>query len=129
VSPALYHNGVCIYSPEYPEANEEAEEEGMHPEWSFAEWGLASGALLQVEDEAQGFSCNILVRDEPELSEEDFPAGFNVEAGADSMEKAATEAGDDKRKAEGAAEEPVAKRAATEGQAEANGMHVVELDD
>jgi ubiquitin-like 1-activating enzyme E1 B len=129
VSPALYHNGVCIYSPEYPEANEDAEEEGMHPEWSLAEWGLASGALLQLEDEAQGFSCNLLVRDEPELSEEEFPAGFNVEAGADSMEKAAAEASDDKRKAEGAAEEPPAKRPATEGQAEANGMHVVELDD
>ncbi|CAK0825733.1 unnamed protein product [Prorocentrum cordatum] len=118
VSPALYHNGVCIYNPEYPEANEEAEEEGMHPEWSFTEWGLASGALLSVEDEAQGFSCNLLVRDEPELSDAEFPAGFNVEAGADSLEKA----GEDKRQAEAAAEEPPAKRAATEGP-------VVALDD
>jgi len=129
VSPALYSNGVCIYSPEYPEANEEAEEEGMHPGWSFTEWGLASGALLQFEDESQGFSCNILLRDDPELDEEEFPACFNVEAGAEGPKEATTETGDGKRKSEGDAKEPPAKRAATEGQAEADGKHVVELED
>jgi ubiquitin-like 1-activating enzyme E1 B len=122
VSPALYHNSVCIYSPEYPEASEEAEEEGMHPEWSLTEWGLSAGSLLQVEDEAQGFSCNILLRDEPELSEEAFPNGFQVEAGG---EKALAEDGDDKkRKADAAAEESAAKKAKN-GQA----ANVVELGD
>ena len=46
--PALYLNGSCIYDPEYPEPGEEAEEEGLHPEWSLKEWGLSSGSLLQV---------------------------------------------------------------------------------
>jgi len=124
VSPALYHNGVCIYSPEYPEASEEAEEEGMHPEWSLTEWGLSSGSLLQVEDEAQGFSCNLLVRDEPELSEEEFPSGFEVEAGADEPEKLASSENDAKRKADVAAEEPPAKKVAAEA-----AMDVVDLDD
>merc|ERR1712187_76800 len=79
---AVYYNNTCIFDPEYPEASEEAEEEGMHPEWSLAEWDLSSGSLLQVEDEGQGFSCNLLIRDEPQLTEEEFPAGFHVEATA-----------------------------------------------
>mmetsp|Transcript_53060 Transcript_53060/g.95511 ORF Transcript_53060/g.95511 Transcript_53060/m.95511 type:complete len:585 (-) Transcript_53060:43-1797(-) len=80
--PAIYANGTCIFDPEYPEASEEAAEEGLHPEWSLAEWGLTSGSLLQVEDEGQGFSCNLLLREDPELDEAEFPAGFKVEAGA-----------------------------------------------
>jgi len=106
VRPALYFNGSCIYDPEYPEASEEAAEEGLHPEWTTAEWGLGSGALLQVEDEGQGFSCNLLLRDEPELDEEAFPAGFKMEAGAEDAAAA-------KRKAEESAAAPPAKKPAT----------------
>merc|ERR1712187_515874 len=79
---AVYYNNSCIFDPEYPEASEEAEEEGLHPEWTLQEWGLSSGALLQVEDEGQGFSCNLLIREDPQLTEEEFPAGFHVEATA-----------------------------------------------
>jgi len=78
--PALYFNNSCIYDPEYPEPSEDAAEEGMHPEWSLAEWGLTSGSVLQVEDEGQGFACNLVLRADPELSEEAYPQGFNVEA-------------------------------------------------
>jgi len=78
--PALYLNSTCIYDPEYPEPSEDAAEEGMHPEWTLTEWGLSSGALLQMEDEGQGFSCNVLLREDPELDEEKFPAGFDLEA-------------------------------------------------
>jgi len=115
--PALYYNGTCIYDPEYPEASEEAAEEGMHPEWSTTEWGLASGSLLQCEDEGQGFSCNLLLRDDPELDEEAHPAGFKVEAGAGEVEAA-------KRKAEEAPkEEPPSKKPAT------NAAEAIALDD
>merc|ERR1712125_63554 len=100
--PALYLNGSCIFDPEYTEASEEAEEEGLHPEWTLSEWDVSSGTLLQVEDEGQGFSCNIVVSDEPDMEEEAFPAGFRVEAKA--------EGGAEKRKAEEAAAEPAAKR-------------------
>jgi len=79
--PALYLNGSCIFDPEYPEASEEAAEEGLHPEWAFSEWGVVDGSLMQVEDEGQGFSCNLVLREDAELSEELFPAGFRVEAG------------------------------------------------
>merc|ERR1719145_305932 len=89
--PAVYFNSTCIFDPEYPEASEEAEEEGLHPEWSLAEWGLTSGSLVQVEDEGQGFSCNLLVNEDAELSEEQFPAGFRVDS-APAAESATTEA-------------------------------------
>eukprot|EP00441_Pelagodinium_beii_P013725 CAMPEP_0197662142 /NCGR_PEP_ID=MMETSP1338-20131121/52247_1 /TAXON_ID=43686 ORGANISM="Pelagodinium beii, Strain RCC1491" /NCGR_SAMPLE_ID=MMETSP1338 /ASSEMBLY_ACC=CAM_ASM_000754 /LENGTH=589 /DNA_ID=CAMNT_0043239861 /DNA_START=74 /DNA_END=1843 /DNA_ORIENTATION=+ len=109
--PALYVNGSCIFDPEYPEPGEEAEEEGLHPEWSLQEWGLSSGSLIQVEDEGQGFSCNLVLREEPELSEEQFPAGFQVEAGEGMSEEAAKEAAEKKRKADAeAAEANAAKK-------------------
>jgi len=112
--PAVYLNGSCIFDPEYPEPSEEAVEEGLHPEWTLEEWGIASGAVLQVEDEGQGFSCNLLLREDPELSEESFPAGFKVEAAVAATSEAATN-GSTKRKAEEqAAAEPPSKRAETE---------------
>lgn len=112
--PAIYYKGSCIYDPEYPEASEEAEEEGMHPEWPLAEWGLVSGALLQVQDEGQGFSCNFVITEDAEMSEEEFPAGFRVESsGGEEPLAALAEA--EKRKAEAApAEEPPAKKAAVD---------------
>eukprot|EP00933_Yihiella_yeosuensis_P059830 TRINITY_DN6153_c4_g1_i1.p1 TRINITY_DN6153_c4_g1~~TRINITY_DN6153_c4_g1_i1.p1 ORF type:complete len:591 (-),score=170.08 TRINITY_DN6153_c4_g1_i1:300-2072(-) len=113
--PAVYFNGSCIFDPEYPEASEEAEEEGLHPEWSMTEWGLSSGTLLQVEDEGQGFSCNVVIREEPELDEEKFPSGFNMEVGAGlGQEAAAEEAEKKKRKAEEEATEKAAKKATLE---------------
>eukprot|EP00932_Pfiesteria_piscicida_P016896 SRR837773.380.p2 GENE.SRR837773.380~~SRR837773.380.p2 ORF type:complete len:592 (+),score=288.67 SRR837773.380:53-1777(+) len=105
--PAVYFNGSCIFDPEYPEPSAEAEEEGLHPEWSLTEWGLSSGCLLQIEDEGQGFSCNLVVGDDPELDEEKFPAGFHVTAAATAPEP-------EKRAAEAAAEEPPAKKQAVE---------------
>eukprot|EP00931_Biecheleriopsis_adriatica_P104437 TRINITY_DN7910_c0_g1_i2.p1 TRINITY_DN7910_c0_g1~~TRINITY_DN7910_c0_g1_i2.p1 ORF type:complete len:592 (+),score=160.36 TRINITY_DN7910_c0_g1_i2:90-1865(+) len=111
--PALYANGTCIFDPEYPEPGEEAEEEGLHPEWSLQEWGLTSGSLLQVEDEGQGFSCNLVVREEPELDEEKFPQGFKVESGAGMGEEVVKEEAEKKRKAEAeAAEAAAAKKVA-----------------
>merc|ERR1711920_229120 len=100
---AVYYNHSCIFDPEYPEASEEAEEEGLHPEWTLQEWGLSSGALLQVEDEGQGFSCNLLIREDPELTEE---SGFTIEAGA-APEPAAEGV---KRPAEDTVAEPPAKK-------------------
>jgi len=118
--PAVYFNGSCIYDPEYPEASEEATEEGLHPEWTLAEWGLSSGSLLQVEDEGQGFSCNLVINDDPELNEEQFPAGFQVTATAGTADSNAAsedaapakEEGGQKRKAEAPADEPASKKAA-----------------
>jgi len=116
--PAIYRSGVCIYDPEYPEASEEAEEEGMHPEWSLAEWDLASGAVVQVEDEGQGFSCNVVIIEDAELSvsgpDAAFPAGFRVDTSVDAASEVAK--GDEKkRKAEAeAAEAAAAKKANTE---------------
>lgn len=114
--PGIYLNGSCIYDPEYPEASEEAAEEGLHPEWSLAEWGLSSGSVVQVEDEGQSFSCNIIVMEDEEMTEEAFPAGFRVEVGADAPKDDAVEKGQDgdgqKRKAEeGVADEPASKKA------------------
>merc|ERR1712060_361572 len=110
VQPAVYFNSTCIFDPEYPEANEEAEEEGLHPEWTLTEWGLSSGSLIQIEDEGQGFSCNVLVREDPDLTEE---LGYVIEAGAEPDPA-------QKRPADEPAEEPPAKKAA---------IDTVELDD
>merc|ERR1711990_224901 len=77
--PAVYFNNTCIFDPEYPEASEEAEEEGLHPEWTLQEWGLSSGSLIAVEDEGQGFSCNLIVTEDPDLSEEDHPSGVRID--------------------------------------------------
>lgn len=124
VRAAVYHNSSCIFDPEYPEPSEEAQEEGLHPDWSLSEWGLSSGSLLQVEDEGQGFSCNLVVNEEPELSEEQFPAGFRVEAaaadaGGSAAEQAAAETeGGVKRKAEEVAEDESRKKAATSAHTE-----------
>lgn len=82
--PAIYLNGSCIFDPEYPEASAEAEEEGLHPEWTLQEWDLSSGSLIQVEDEGQGFSCNLVIQDDAEMDEEKFPAGFRIEAKVES---------------------------------------------
>jgi len=144
--PAVYFNGSCIYDPEYPEPSEEAAEEGLHPEWSLAEWGLSSGSLLQVEDEGQGFSCNLVVNEDPDITEENFPAGFRVEVGVGAPEPAAAAAaaaapeegagaadskatkadgGGERRRAEAAPEEPPAKRPAVA----AEKQDLVELDD
>lgn len=105
--PAIYHNGSLIFDPEYPEPGEEAEEEGMHPEWTLTEWGLTSGSVLQIEDEGQGFSCNLVVTEDAELDEEKFPAGFQVAAGA---APTAAELEDQKRKAEQEAAEAEASK-------------------
>jgi ubiquitin-like 1-activating enzyme E1 B len=110
--PAIYHNSTCIFDPEYPEPSEEATEEGLHPEWTLAEWGLSSGSLIQVEDEGQGFSCNLVIQDEPELSEEQFPQGFSVSGG-----KADEQPEDEetkKRKAEEALQAETTKKAKKE---------------
>lgn len=113
--PAVYANGSCIFDPEYPDPSPEAEEEGLHPEWSLTEWGLSSGSLLQVEDEGQGFSCNLVIREESELDEEQFPGGFNMEVGAGlGQEVVAEETAKAKRKAEEEAEVNAAKRATME---------------
>merc|ERR1719174_2455758 len=76
---AVYKDGSCIFDPDYPEPSEEAAEEGMHPEWSLAEWGMTSGALVAIEDEGQGFSCNLIVTEDPDLSEEAHPSGVRVD--------------------------------------------------
>jgi len=116
--PALYYNGSCIFDPEYPEPSEEAIEEGLHPEWTLTEWGLKTGSLLQIEDEGQGFSCNVVITEDPELSEEQYPTGFSVDVGAGGDEAppadAAAQSGE-KRKVEAEAETaPPAKVAAVE---------------
>lgn len=115
--PAVYYNSSCIFDPEYPEASEEAEEEGLHPEWTLIEWGLSSGALLQVEDEGQGFSCNLILQEDPELSEELFPAGFNIQGGKGSDDTEETAENGDatgtKRKAEEALEPETSKKEKT----------------
>jgi len=98
--PAVYFQGTCIFDPEYPEASEGAAEEGMHPEWTLPEWGLEGGSLLSVEDEGQGFSCNLLLREDSELSEELFPAGFHLEAGDASLQANVAPEDTKKRKAE-----------------------------
>merc|ERR1719384_1946085 len=108
---AVYFNNTLIFDPEYPEPGEEAEEEGLHPEWSLSEWGLGSGSLMQVEDEGQGFSCNLAVTEDPELSEESFPSGFKIEAG------------------ENIAEEEVAKRRAEEAAANESATKKAKVDD
>jgi len=106
-APALYLNGMCIYDPEYPEAGEEAEEEGMHPEWTLPQWDLVSGSIISVQDEGQGFSCNVIITEDAELDEEAHPAGFRVDVGAEKEEP--------KRKADDeAAEAPPAKKPAAE---------------
>ncbi|CAK9003715.1 unnamed protein product [Durusdinium trenchii] len=121
--PALYANGSCIFDPEYPEPGPEAEEEGLHPDWSLAQWGLSSGSLLQVEDEGQGWSINLAIREEPDLDEQLFPGGFKVEAGAGAGEEAAKDLAEKKRKAEADAQEAsAAKKAALDA-------NTVALDD
>lgn len=133
--PAVYFNGSCIFDPEYPEASEEATEEGLHPEWSLAEWGLTSGSLVQIEDEGQGFSCNLLIREDPDLSEEASPAGFRVESAAGDTSTADAPPSDatsgTKRKAEDEAEsQPQAKRGSeAAGEGSKADQNVVELDD
>jgi ubiquitin-like 1-activating enzyme E1 B len=107
--PAVYYNNSCIYDPEYPEANEEAEEEGLHPDWTLTQWGIPSGGLLQVEDEGQGFSCNLVVQEDSELNEELFPAGFSIQGGQAQEEPEDAET--KKRKAEEALEAEAAKKA------------------
>jgi hypothetical protein len=116
--PAVYFNNTCIFDPEYPEASEEAEEEGLHPEWTLQEWGLSSGSLLQVEDEGQGFSCNLMLQEDPELSDELFPAGFSIQGGKAAEEPESEEAAT-KRKAEEAAQTEAAKKAKIEAAANA----------
>mmetsp|Transcript_54099 Transcript_54099/g.126318 ORF Transcript_54099/g.126318 Transcript_54099/m.126318 type:complete len:592 (+) Transcript_54099:75-1850(+) len=121
--PAVYVNGSCIFDPEYPEPGEEAEEEGLHPEWSLTQWGLTSGSLLQVEDEGQGWSIDLALREEPDLDEKEHPSGMKVEAGADAGEEAAKDMAEKKRKAETeAAEATAAKKAALDA-------NTVALDD
>lgn len=97
--PAVYFNSTCIYDPEYPEASEEAAEEGLHPEWTLAEWDIVSGALLQVEDEGQGFSCNLSLQEDADLDEKLFPAGFKLGGDLPPTEEEA-KANTAKRKAE-----------------------------
>eukprot|EP00929_Paragymnodinium_shiwhaense_P014149 TRINITY_DN122023_c0_g1_i1.p2 TRINITY_DN122023_c0_g1~~TRINITY_DN122023_c0_g1_i1.p2 ORF type:complete len:592 (-),score=216.95 TRINITY_DN122023_c0_g1_i1:141-1916(-) len=116
--PAIYKSGMCIYDPEYPEASDEAEEEGMHPEWSLAEWDLTSGAVVQVEDEGQGFSCNVVILEDGELSvsgpDAAFPAGFRIDTAVDAASEVAA-SNEKKRKADAeAAEAAAAKKAKAE---------------
>jgi len=109
--PAVYHNSTCIFDPEYPEASEEATEEGLHPEWTLKEWGLESGSILAVEDEGQGFSCNLVLQDDAELCEKEFPGGFSIQGGK-AEEAPAEDAATTKRKAEEALEAEAAKKKA-----------------
>lgn len=123
VRAAVYHNSSCIFDPEYPEASEEAEEEGLHPEWSLTEWGISTGSLVAVEDEGQGFSCNLVINEDPELDEEQFPSGFRVDAAPDADSPAEAEGaeaeGGAKRKAEeDAPDGPASKKAASDPKAE-----------
>jgi len=80
--PAIYLNGSCIFDPEFLEPGPEAEDEGLHPDWTLSEWGLSSGALLSVEDESQGFSCNVVLTEDQNLDESVFPSGYNVATAA-----------------------------------------------
>eukprot|EP00811_Abedinium_folium_P026603 NODE_3938_length_1958_cov_15.073184.p1 GENE.NODE_3938_length_1958_cov_15.073184~~NODE_3938_length_1958_cov_15.073184.p1 ORF type:complete len:642 (+),score=143.09 NODE_3938_length_1958_cov_15.073184:127-1926(+) len=131
--PALYHAGSCIHDPEYMEESEEAVEEGLHPEWTLEQWGLVSGALLQVEDEGQGFSCNLLLREDAELSEEEHPLGFHIEAAPSAEGAAEGGAGAaPTTEAEPEAEAPPAKKARVDdsaGDGAVGTADAVELDD
>merc|ERR1711972_80213 len=127
--PAVYYNASCIFDPEYPEASEEAADEGLHPDWTLPEWGLGSGALLQVEDEGQGFSCNLVLQEDPDLSEELFPTGFSIQGGkgADEAEAGGNnedDASGTKRKAEEALESETTKKEKSSADAVA-----IDLDD
>ena len=73
-APALYMDDTCIHDPTVSE--DEAEEEGMHPEWPLSEWDIINGSVIQLRDEAQGFTCNIVMHEVPELDEKEFPLGF-----------------------------------------------------
>mmetsp|Transcript_99610 Transcript_99610/g.281085 ORF Transcript_99610/g.281085 Transcript_99610/m.281085 type:complete len:608 (+) Transcript_99610:78-1901(+) len=128
--PAVYFNGSCIFDPEYPEASEEAAEEGLHPEWSLTEWGLSSGSLVSVEDEGQGFSCNIVIAEDAELDEEAFPAGFRVDVGASAPPQGEGEGeGGAKRKADESAEGEPATKKSNGDASTAPGAECVALDD
>lgn len=122
--PAVYMGGTCIFDPEYPEPSEEAAEEGMHPEWSLAEWGITSGSILAVEDEGQGFSCNMVVTADAGLDEEKFPAGFHLEAAAPADPEPEPS---NKRKAEDSAEDASDAKVAKTNGADA-GEAIVDLD-
>lgn len=120
--PAVYFNSTCIFDPEYPEPSEEATEEGLHPEWTLAEWDLTSGSLLQVEDEGQGFSCNLVLQEDAELSEESFPAGFSIQGG----KAAEPEETEDEKKRK--AEEALVAEAAKKAKKAADAANSIELD-
>eukprot|EP00927_Polykrikos_kofoidii_P082288 TRINITY_DN8141_c0_g5_i1.p1 TRINITY_DN8141_c0_g5~~TRINITY_DN8141_c0_g5_i1.p1 ORF type:complete len:598 (+),score=127.14 TRINITY_DN8141_c0_g5_i1:76-1869(+) len=112
--PGVYFEGSCIFDPEYPEASEEAAEEGMHPEWTLAEWRLSSGSMIQIEDEGQSFSCNIVIVEDEEITEEEFPAGFRIDASADAPKTENDEEAQKRKASEEAADEPAIKKTKTD---------------
>lgn len=76
--PAITHNQTCIYDPDYPEASDEALEEGLHPDWTMEKWGVKTGVILEIQDESQDFQVDLLVHSVEELDEEKYPGGFRV---------------------------------------------------
>jgi len=75
--PTLMRGSTCIYDSDYPEPGPDAEEEGLHPEWSMEKWGIKHGCVIQLADDQQDFSSDLIVYS-AHLEEEEFPEGYRM---------------------------------------------------
>lgn len=75
--PTLMRGSTCIYDSDYPEPGPDAEEEGLHPEWSMEKWGVKHGSVIQLADDSQDFSSDLIVYS-AHLEEEEFPEGYRM---------------------------------------------------
>lgn len=75
--PTLMRGTTCIYDSDYPEPGEEAEDEGLHPDWTLRQWGIKHASQLQIADDAQDFATELIVYSGT-LDEEEYPEGYRI---------------------------------------------------
>ncbi|EER03893.1 ubiquitin-activating enzyme e1b, putative [Perkinsus marinus ATCC 50983] len=79
-APFLVFQGNVIYEVTTDE-DEDDEDEGLHPEWSLKQWDIEPGSLIDATDDMQSWSTQIVLLEDPSMSEEDHPELFTISRG------------------------------------------------
>ncbi|KAF4736257.1 E1 ubiquitin-activating protein uba2 [Perkinsus olseni] len=79
-APFLVFQGNVIYEVTTDD-DEDDEDEGLHPEWSLKQWDIEPGSLIDATDDMQSWSTQIVLLEDPNMSEEDHPELFTVSRG------------------------------------------------
>ncbi|KAF4659034.1 E1 ubiquitin-activating protein uba2 [Perkinsus chesapeaki] len=80
-APLLVFQGNVIYETIDEDEADDDEDEGLHPEWSLAQWDIEPGSLVDATDDMQAWSTQMVILEDKSMSEEEHPELFVISRG------------------------------------------------